>query len=85
VNRGTARIIRSTATGLKKSPAECKFSGARHKSWSATLDVTSMAFDPVRGPIVLVGAKQQAAQTSISTFLLTCWGWPWKKYEPFFA
>src|SRR5258706_6435213 len=51
VNRGicTHYFGLPVATGPQKEPGGIKFSGARAQELAATLDVTSIAFDPVRG------------------------------------
>src|SRR5258706_1655508 len=87
VNRGigTHYFGLPVATGPQKEPGGIKFSGARAQELAATLDVTSIAFDPVRGKIVLVGAKQQAAQTFDLDVFADVLRLAVEEYEPFFS
>ncbi|HEV8608327.1 MAG TPA: hypothetical protein VGQ99_23535 [Tepidisphaeraceae bacterium] len=86
VNRGTGTHFFSlpTASGPQKEPGGIKFSGARAEELAATLDVTSIAFDPVRGRIVLVGAKQTEQTFDLDVFadVLRLAA---EEYEPFFS
>jgi hypothetical protein len=69
----------------QKEPGGIKFCGARAEELANTLDVTSIAFDPVRGRIVLAGPKQGSAQSFdldvFSDVLLLAE----QEYEPFFS
>jgi hypothetical protein len=87
VNRGvgTHHFPLPTASGPQKEPGGIKFSGARAEELAATLDVTSIAFDPIRGQIVLVGAKQQTAQTFDLDVFADVLRLAAEEYEPFFS